>query len=219
MEIKQFVWEVVDSNSWLLIEGSSGLLIDVVDSEELYKAIEELDTVSIILTHAHFDHIVGLNRIRLEKPDLSVIASRNCSQNIGNIFRNMSSSATAYMTFYNESELEIEPFVCNPADIVFEDEYEFDWGGYEVRLIAVYGHSNDGILTVIDDKLFSGDTLLNIPTITRFPSGSGERFWGHDIPVIRKLNVEMVYPGHGNPGRIETMIAVNKMPEKYRIME
>ena len=84
MDIKQFVWEAVDSNSWLLTEGGHGLLIDAVDSNELYTLISELESLTIILTHSHFDHIVGLNRIRDLKPDTTVIATELCSNNIGN---------------------------------------------------------------------------------------------------------------------------------------
>ena len=32
VEIKQFVWDIVNSNSWLMVDGNCGLLIDVVNS-------------------------------------------------------------------------------------------------------------------------------------------------------------------------------------------
>ena len=59
MEIRQFIWDVVDSNSWLITEGNNGLLIDAIDSKELYQEIMRLDYLTIILTHSHFDHIYG----------------------------------------------------------------------------------------------------------------------------------------------------------------
>lgn len=104
MEIKQYVWDVVDSNSWLITEGTSGLLIDAVDSRQLYERLETLDDLTVILTHSHFDHIVGLNRIRELKPQAKVIATKKCSEYVGNIYRNMSSSATAFMKFYEQGK-------------------------------------------------------------------------------------------------------------------
>ena len=100
MKIKQFTWNIVDSNSWLITEENHGLLIDAIDSEDLYETLEPLETVNIIITHAHFDHIYGLNRIKELKPGAVVYATKQCSLNIGNKYKNMSASANAFMAFY-----------------------------------------------------------------------------------------------------------------------
>ncbi|MCR4717791.1 MAG: hypothetical protein K5656_11500 [Lachnospiraceae bacterium] len=57
--------------------------------------------------------------------------------------------------------------------------------------------------------MFLGDTVLNIPTITRFSGGSTDEFKEHDIPKLKELNVEIVYPGHGVPGVLDTMLSGN----------
>ena len=214
MEIKQYVWDVVDSNSFLIIENNKGLLIDAVENRELYEELTELDELTIILTHAHFDHIIGLNNIRNIIPNCRVIATEQCSQNIGNKYRNMSSSANAYVYFYNGNSTTIEPFICDRANLEFVDDYSFKWFGHYVKLESLHGHSSDGLIVLFDDNLvFSGDSLLNVPTITRFPGGSNKRFLEEDIPKFIKLmkNVEMVYPGHGEVGKLAYMLKVNKV--------
>ncbi len=219
MEINQIVWDIVDSNSWLITDEKQGLLIDVVDNQELYRAIQQIEHLTIILTHCHFDHIIGLNRIRELRPDVNVIATELCSENIGNIYKNMSASASAFLFFYRgRNDVEIDTFTCASTDIKFKDTYEFVWCGHQIKLQHFYGHSADGLITVIDDRIvFSGDTLLSIPTVTRLPSGSTARFWEEDIVRLRELDGEMlVYPGHGEPGRLKDMLIVNKMPERYR---
>ena len=181
MEIKQFVWDVVDSNSWLLTEGNHGLLFDAVDIENLYRFIDGLEDLTIILTHSHFDHIVGLNRLRELRSGITVIATSLCSENLESVHKNMSSTAEAFMAFYHDGEnrnYKIEPFICEAADKTFKDRYMFEWYEHKINLAAVHGHSADGLIAVVDEKLmFSGDTLLSIPTVTRFPSGSSKRFW------------------------------------------
>lgn len=217
MEIKQFVWDIVDSNSWLMVDGNCGLLIDAIDSEYLFEAIADLDELTIILTHSHFDHIAGLNQIRKIKQNITVISTKICSENIENKYRNMSASATAFMTFYNRSGIEIKPFICKPAEITFESEMEFLWRAYKIKLESFFGHSNDSLIVIIDDKfLFSGDTLLSIPTVTRFPGGSTAKFWEEDIPNLQKMDVEMVFPGHGTSGNLTDMIEINTRPERYK---
>ena len=209
MKIRQFAWDVVDSNSWLITEETHGLLIDAVDSEELYAAVKELSDLTVILTHAHFDHIIGLEKIRELCPGCHVVATKLCSEHICNRNRNMSSAATAFMAFYKKGgpPVQIEPFVCSPADEAFENGLEFDWYGNRVALYAVYGHTNDGLIAIINDEhLFSGDTLLHIPTATRFPTGSKELLMSKDIPLLKGLNAETVYPGHGRIGSRAEML-------------
>ena len=205
MEIKQFVWDVVDSNSWLIIEGNSGILIDAVASQEMYREILSLSSLTIILTHSHFDHIYGLNKIREIKPDVKVIATCLCSEYLGNIYKNMSASANAFMFFYTGSnDVKVEPVICSAADIIFDDEYLFEWENHQVQLLAFHGHSPDSLIAIVDNELiFSGDSILSIPTVTRFPGGSTKRFWEEDVPVLMKMsNKSMVYPGHGIEGRL-----------------
>ena len=219
MKIKQFTWSVVDSNSWLITEKNHGLLIDAIDNEDLYSALESLETLNIIITHSHFDHICGLNRIKKLKPDAVVYATKQCSLNIGNKYRNMSASANAFMTFYKGEAFSgnIDPIVCVPAEKIFEGNMRFEWQNHEVKLESYYGHSNDSMIAIIDDRyMFSGDTILSIPTVTRFPGGSSARFWQEDIKKLETMKMEEVFPGHGMSGSLEDMLAINIIPEKYK---
>lgn len=214
MKIYQYVWSAVDSNSWLMIEGDCGLLIDAVDNNNLYDAIRGIRELTIILTHSHFDHISGLNRIRKLKPESDVIATEQCSHYLGNIYKNMSSTATAFLSFYKDGanlDYAVEPFTCMPADKTFINRHKLDWHGHRVELFSVYGHSDDGLMAVINKKaLFSGDTLLSMPTVTRFPTGNTKRFWAEDMRLIKQMRSDLVvYPGHGEQGLLRDMLMIN----------
>lgn len=229
-QIQQFTWNVIDANSFLIVDDKHGLLIDAIDSQKLMDALAPLEKLSIILTHCHFDHICGLNRIRGMIPNTIVYATRKCSEKIGNPYKNLSSSGDAFWAFYKNKSLNdeekkkeierthiIEPFACEPAEHTFEGETEIDWVGHTVRLLQCGGHSSDSLIAVLDNQyMFSGDTLLPIPTVTRFPSGSTSEFWKKTIPCLRGMSVELVFPGHGSSGNLEDMLAVNNEPERYR---
>lgn len=227
MQIKRITWNVVDSNSYLIIEKQDGLkqglLIDVVDSKKLYYSVRDIDNLKVILTHCHFDHVCGLNKLRKLNPSVSVISTLKCSEYIGNKCRNMSSSANAFLYFYKggvNSDIDIPPFVCAPADETFDKDITFFWCGHSVELKNVYGHGDDGLIVVVDGKyLFSGDTLMNIPTVTRFPKGSGMRFWEEDVPMLARMtNIEVVYPGHGKPGELKVMLDNNIIAMKNDVV-
>lgn len=221
IQIRQFTWNLIDANSFLLTEGAHGLLIDAVYSPELFDALSAIDDLIIILTHCHFDHICGLNQIRECMPYVLVYASKKCSENIGNPFRNMSSSADVFWTFYknrnqyikhNDVKYHIvEPFICAPTDLFFEGETVLKWRNHKITLTQYGGHTNDSLIAVIDNKyMFSGDTLLPIPTVTRFPSGNTSQFWKETIPKLKNMAVDLVFPGHGMPGELTAMIAANE---------
>ncbi len=219
MEIKQFTWGIVDSNSWMVLDEKDGLLIDAVDNPQLYKFIKNLDSLTIILTHSHFDHIVGLEHIREIYPKALVYATEQCSRNIGDRYKNMSASANVFMTFYRKEPFigNIESFTCSPADITFDKTLVFNWKGHYIKLESFYGHSNDSLTISIDNRfLFSGDTVLHTPTITRFPGGNTEKFWKNDIPKLNNIDIEQVFPGHGPIGYLKELLANNIEPEKYR---
>ena len=106
------------------------------------------------------------------------------------------------------------------ADVAFKDDMVLKWINHDVRLQAVCGHSDDSLICILDERyMFSGDTLLSIPTVTRLPKGSSKGFWEEDMPMLMKMNVDAVYPGHGVKGCIKDMLNVNiaVRPEKYMV--
>lgn len=223
LSVMQFTWDVLDSNSFALEGEKSILIIDPVDSEDLYAYAAQKQEALILLTHAHFDHICGLNRLRSIIPRTTVATSLSCSSNIQDPKKNLSSIANPLMAFHehrDEIRDEIEPFACQPADITFEGELQMDWNGMKLKMAEFFGHSKDSSCFLLDGKfLFSGDTILPIPTVTRLPGGDTKTFWHEDIPRLQEMQitVNMVFPGHGMPGRLEEMIAVNERPQRLGI--
>ena len=216
MDIKQFKCDVVDSNSWLMVKDKHALLIDAVLNNDLMKRLEYLDDLVVILTHAHFDHIIGLNYIRKLVSNTKVISTALCSEYMGSVYKNMSSVATTYISMaygINDNTL-IKPFTCEKSDMIFDKEIVIDWYGNEIKLKSVQGHSKDGLIVIFNNELlFSGDTLLNHPTVTKFPTGNSKRFWDEDIPFLKSLShIKLVYPGHGDSNEINTMLQFNIMP-------
>lgn len=220
--IETFTWTCINSNSFYLSETAlndrgekiqRGLLIDPVDNEALYARAAAADDILIFLTHCHYDHICGLNRVR-ELTKTKVVCSEICSKNITLPKKNLSTIANAMIQFYDdppERFVMVEPFSCAPADEFCRDGQTLTWCGHTLDIIELNGHTNGCIAVLLDRRyLFSGDSLLPYPTVTRLPGGSAERFWQEDIPKLESLIVETVYPGHGAPGDIKDMLDLNK---------
>ncbi len=215
--IEQFTWNILDSNSWLLVEEQCGLLFDPVDSKSLYEAVDELSDLLVVLTHCHYDHICGLNKIREIKPEAHVLSTVECSRRICSSRGNLSNVANAFIAFHDHCDIVanlVEPFYCASADQVFEDSLNIEWCGHYLKLSEFNGHSKGSLCCEIDDStLISGDTLLPLPTVTRLPGGSTKRFWEEDFPRLESMRgrIEKVFPGHGASGSLEEMLEVNKI--------
>ena len=153
----------------------------------------------ILVTHEHFDHICGLNQIR-KSFGCKVIAQAECSKNIQNSKKNLSAYANTLMCLTGESHKKpVSPFICESADLTFNDNFSFEWEGNTVCIFSTPGHSPGSACISIKNMLFSGDTILQSKPIYRLPGGDRAKYKSITIPKIHEiLNREtIVYPGHG----------------------
>lgn len=207
-----FQWNYIDSNMYVILEGKQALVIDPLLTEEIeqFWRGKNLSKIIIILTHEHFDHIIGLNWLK-ERYPCEVYANKVCAADIESESKNLSNKSDVIAMFnadVGNRNIHILPFRCC-ADVIFEHTKKFKWQNHNIELIITPGHTEGSICIVLDEKyLFTGDTLLEIPTITRLPGGSKKRFEQITLPVLNhmKSRIVRVYPGHGNFGELETML-------------
>ena len=199
IEVRRFTWNYLDSNMYVLMAEGQALAIDPIDSEEVFDYLRSFHEITVLLTHEHFDHICGLNRIRAERKCV-VIAQEKCSERIQNSKTNFSAMAETMLELSgNKGKKIIEPFVCKKADITFEEKMVLKWAGNDINIFSTPGHSPGSVCISVGDKLFTGDSLLERGPMNRFPGGSDKRFREKTIPILIKLlkNTDIIYPGHG----------------------
>ena len=62
--VKKYIWDFLDSNMYVFWEADHVLVIDPVDLEAVFERFVNAASVTVFLTHEHFDHICGLNKLR-----------------------------------------------------------------------------------------------------------------------------------------------------------
>lgn len=134
------------------------ILIDPGDEWEGFRDVE-----AVILTHGHFDHIYGLNRVLELNPATKVFIAPEGVDMLTNDKKNMSR--------YHES-----PFVFRyPECIAAVGEGTYEIAGESVEILATPGHHPSSLTFAVNGYLFTGDAYIpGIPTVTNLPGGDKE---------------------------------------------
>lgn len=144
-------------------------------------------TSTVLLTHAHFDHIYGLNRVIELNPDVRVYTNESG--------RGMLLNARKNLSFYHESPFEI----FDPTRIVVVNDRNeiYLTNGMMAKAIFTPGHNPSCITWQIEDALFTGDSFIpGIMTVTNLPGGNKLQA-EESIALIKRLAIgRTIYPGH-----------------------
>lgn len=197
MLIKTYVAGPVQANNYLVVDEVSkeAILIDCSDYvTEIIDYVKEnnLTVKYILLTHGHFDHVLGINRMN-EVLGAKVYVHKGDKEQVVN-------TRSVMMMFGLPTEGVENPKIT----ATLSDAGELTLGNQVIKVIETPGHTPGGVCYLIGDCLFSGDTLFH-GTIGRIdlPGGSFQQIKHSVKDVLFALDENIkVYPGHGEPTSI-----------------
>lgn len=188
MTIKSKTVGMVGTNSYYIVYNGKGYLIDAPD--RVGRWIKELKDENytidyILLTHGHFDHVMGLSEILEYFPKAEIYLSKEDESLVKEGNKSILSSFGIPLYLYSL-----------PSPFVYSD-YPSSLGPFSV--IKTPGHTKGGVCLYSEENaiLFSGDTL--------FEDGEGRTDLGGDWSILmdslRRLCLlredTTVFPGHG----------------------
>ena len=187
------LWDDTDKNAIIIDPGD--------DKEKIIKCIdrEGLDVKYIILTHTHYDHINAVKEIK-EYTGAKVAIHRLDAAGLTD-----KTVSLAEYAGYGKVQ-------CR-ADILLEDGDKLFAGSIEAKIIHTPGHSVGGICVLVNNILFSGDTLFK-QSIGRCDLPDGNM---HELVLSIRTKLYIlpgdthVYPGHG----LSTTIDAEKESNPY----
>lgn len=191
MIIRQFIAGQLENNMYLVADegAKKAVLIDAPAMiPELIDTVKNsgLDVEYILLTHGHFDHIMGLNDLKKALNAQAVICHDDLiiSDNINEFTRLFGGLSESVPPNY-------ERFIKD-GDII-------NVGDLQIKVIHTPGHTQGGVCYLIGDNLFSGDTLFRESVgRTDLFGGSFEQLSDSVKNKLFKLDEKIkVYPGHG----------------------
>lgn len=189
MNIERIINQPITSNCFIISHEKKNSCVVIDPGSEDISVIENFIGVKnvdyIFLTHEHYDHIWGADKIR-KKYDAKLCCSLETAGFITSKKKNLS-------VFYNQVGFELEV-----ADIILEDSTIIDWHDTPIEIIHTPGHSEGSICIKIGNNLFTGDTIIKeIKTVTKLPGGSKEKLQNSIVKLEKiGLNSFNLYCGH-----------------------
>ena len=194
MHIKRFTAGPVMTNSYVVSENGEALIIDApIRDERLidYVKREKLTVKGIVLTHGHFDHIMGAEDYRREFK-AQIYAGIKERPIVENGEKNGSSM------FLGRPMSGVKP------DVYLKEGDSISVGDTAFKVYETPGHTPGGICLYTEGTLFSGDTLFHLSVgRTDFEEGSYPELVNSIRGKLYALpdNTD-VYPGHEEMTRI-----------------
>lgn len=203
MKIEIFVTGIISTNCYVVSneETKEAVIIDPAAYPKKMKGYlqeNELQVKAILLTHGHFDHIMGIDGI-LEDFKVPVYVHEKEAQLIADPILNESNTYTNGYTYEKAGYI--------------HDGQILDLIGYQFRVIHTPGHTSGGASYYVESEkvLFSGDTLFHGSVgRTDFKTSSMSALV-HSIreKLFLLPDETIVYPGHMGATTIGTEKQIN----------
>lgn len=142
---------------------------------------------TVLLTHAHFDHIYGLNELVRINPDVKVYTNAFGRKSLADSRKNMSFYQGDPFTFdFDEKMRTVED--GDTVDLT---------DGRVAKAYFTPGHNPACITWVIDDMVFTGDAFIpGVKTVTYLPWGDKKAVGDSEELIKRLLIGRKIMPGH-----------------------
>lgn len=205
LNIRTFTLGPLQTNAYLLQgeDPSKAVIVDPgMNPGPLLKAIQDLEIEAILLTHAHFDHIGGVEEIRKLK---------GCPVYLHDLESDWLTTAKLNGSL-NWPQV-TPPITAAPAEFALDEGQKLQLIGHTFQVYHTPGHSPGSVSLLCGDDLFAGDVLFRMGVGRTDLTGGRERDLVDSIQnkLYRFPDEVKVYPGHGP----KTTIGYEKQNNPY----
>ncbi len=189
MIIKQYIAGPIEANNYLVADENSKEAVLIDCSERLPQIIDDVKNLGlkvkyILLTHGHFDHVMGVNEMKKEL-NAEVLINKKDEKQL-----EMTKTILGTFGLFVDKNPEYDRFI--------DGNTELKIGDIPIKILETPGHTEGGMCYLIDGNLFSGDTLFKrYVGRTDLPGGNYSKIENSIKNVLYKLDDNtIVYPGH-----------------------
>ena len=186
MTIHQIVNSIFNSCSYVLTQDKQSWLVDCGDVDQILPLVDG-KLQGVLLTHAHFDHIYGLNNLESLFPGVpvyTVMAGLN----------GLMSDKLNFSRYYGE------PFIFDSPDnvkLVNDGDSISLFDGVEIKAVATPGHSPGCVTWLTSNAIFTGDSYIpGVKTVANLPHSDKALALKNEALIRQMVENRSIYPGH-----------------------
>lgn len=152
MKIESAQVGLLGTNFYVFTDEETGISAAVdpgSDFSELEPLVKDKNIKYILITHGHFDHVLGLAELK-RQTDAQIIIGE---QDAENLYNDEKCNAGMRLPFKREA---------TKADVVVKDGDEFSVGNIKIKVLETPGHTIGSVCYILPEEkvIFSGDTLF-----------------------------------------------------------
>ncbi len=154
MIVKTYVSGMLDNNNYIVIDEVSKEAVLIDCSEYLKDFKTTLDRYNatlkyVLITHGHFDHVLGLNEFHENYPDVPIYIHKDDEPLVKDIG-----------CFVDRFIGGLGTVTMPPISEFIDETKDLSIGETKIKIYHTPGHTKGGVCYLIGDKLFSGDTIF-----------------------------------------------------------
>lgn len=200
LEVTRIVHPIFSSNTYILSFSacSAVWLIDVGDFGGVLKLLHPSKEVrGVFITHAHYDHILGINDLIGQFPRCDIFISEYGCAGL--------KSEKLNLSFYHDQPVNYQG---NNITIIKEGTTVNLFNGIDLDVMETPGHNLGSLTFKVENFLFTGDSFIpGYEVVTKLKSGNKQS----SIASLKKImacinNKTILCPGHGMMGNASDLI-------------
>ena len=205
MKIEVMPLGFIMANTYIITDDITGEAA-VIDCGEctsgLLEKLKDCNLKYILLTHGHFDHILGVHELKQCFPQAKIVIHKVDAKCLTD--ENESSAfevAEGYQKY-------VEP------DILVDEGDKLNLGSLEIKVMHTPGHTKGSVCYLIEQEkcIFTGDTLFCLTTGRTDLRGGSDTDMEKSIKRLYDMDEEYaVFPGHNR----DTTIGYEKRRNRF----
>jgi len=206
MNINKLISPILQTNCYIITFDSKVIIIDpAICYEDISKYLQNYELAGIFLTHGHADHFSYLNEI-YQNQKCKIYLHTDAIEKLTDSYKNCSELFNYPITF-NQLENVV---ALNDNDIINID-------GVDIKVLYTPGHTNCSVCYLIQDHIFSGDTLFHLTAGRTDLYSSSYSDLKASFRKLKQLDRDyFVHPGHGKESNLFFEFLNNKYFSEHK---